>query len=219
MGWRLFQQKSLVFTGIGNSSKSNAFQLEIRHPGGSAKDGQSLRRAPMTDIYVHEGIEPELRLKSYPPLLRPPEEPGTRYLPSNIRERDAYGGGSVCVWGGISLGGRTDLHVFPRGTVNAQTYRDDILDAYVRPYAGAIVDDFLLQDDNARPRRARILDDYLQQQTIQRMEWPPLSPDLNPFDHVWDALERRIAALNPPLQTPFPLATALQEQRLSLPHN
>ncbi|GBM23220.1 hypothetical protein AVEN_159896-1 [Araneus ventricosus] len=58
-------------------------------------------------------------------------EPGTRYHPSNIRERDAYGGGSVCVWGGICLSGRTDLYVFPRGTVNAQTYRDDILDAYV----------------------------------------------------------------------------------------
>ncbi|GBN31427.1 hypothetical protein AVEN_201443-1, partial [Araneus ventricosus] len=28
-------------------------------------------------------------------------EPGTLYPPSNIRERDAYGGGSVCVWGRI----------------------------------------------------------------------------------------------------------------------
>ncbi|GBN24624.1 Transposable element Tcb1 transposase [Araneus ventricosus] len=89
-------------------------------------------------------------------------EPGTRYHPSNIRERGAYGGGSVCVWGGISLGGRTDLHVFPHGTVNAQAYRDDILHAYVHPYAGAIGDDFLLQDDNARSHRARIVDDYLQ---------------------------------------------------------
>ncbi|GBM32991.1 hypothetical protein AVEN_263486-2-1, partial [Araneus ventricosus] len=45
-------------------------------------------------------------------------ETGTRYHQSNNRERNAYGGGSVCVWGGVSLGGRTDLHVFPRGTVN-----------------------------------------------------------------------------------------------------
>ncbi|GBN17503.1 hypothetical protein AVEN_266057-1 [Araneus ventricosus] len=82
-------------------------------------------------------------------------ESGTRYHPSNILERDAYGAGSVCVWGGISLGGRTDLRVVPRGTMNAQAYRDDILDAYVRPYAGAIGDDFLLQDDSARPRRTR----------------------------------------------------------------
>ena len=29
-------------------------------------------------------------------------ESGTRYNPSNIRERDAYGRGSVCTWGNIS---------------------------------------------------------------------------------------------------------------------
>ncbi|KFM77051.1 Transposable element Tcb2 transposase, partial [Stegodyphus mimosarum] len=58
-------------------------------------------------------------------------EPAIRYHPSNILERDAYGRGNVCVWGGISLAGRTDLYVFPRGTVNAEIYRDDILDAYV----------------------------------------------------------------------------------------
>ncbi|KFM66927.1 Transposable element Tcb2 transposase, partial [Stegodyphus mimosarum] len=99
-------------------------------------------------------------------------EPGTRYHPSSIHERDAYGRGRACVWGGISLGGRTDLHVFPRGTVNTQVYRDGTLDAYVRSYAGVIRDAFLLQDDNARPHRARIVDDYLRQETIMRMEWP-----------------------------------------------
>ncbi|GBL75839.1 hypothetical protein AVEN_155113-1 [Araneus ventricosus] len=45
------------------------------YPGGSAKDGQPLRRAPMTDIcrYAHKGIEPQLRLNSDTPLLQPPE--------------------------------------------------------------------------------------------------------------------------------------------------
>ncbi|GBN25385.1 Transposable element Tcb1 transposase [Araneus ventricosus] len=137
-------------------------------------------------------------------------EPGTCYHPSNIRERDAYRGSSIRVWDGISLGGRTDLHVFPRGTVNAQAYRDYILDAYVCPYARTTGDDFLLQDDNASQHR----DDYLQQETIQSMEWPALSPDPSPIKHVWDALGKCIAALNPPPQT---LATALQEQWLSLP--
>ena len=83
---------------------------------------------------------------------------GTRYYPSNIRKRYACGRDSVCVWGGISLDGRTDLHVFPRGTMDAEVYRDDILDAYVRPYAGAIGDACPLQDDNARPHRTRIVD-------------------------------------------------------------
>ncbi|KFM59147.1 Transposable element Tcb1 transposase, partial [Stegodyphus mimosarum] len=74
-------------------------------------------------------------------------EPGTCYHPSNIQEKDAYGGGSACVWGGISLGECTDLYVFLHGAMNAQACRDHILDAYVRPYARAISNDLLLQDD------------------------------------------------------------------------
>ncbi|KFM62332.1 Transposable element Tcb1 transposase, partial [Stegodyphus mimosarum] len=140
-------------------------------------------------------------------------EPGTHYHPSNICERYAYRRGSVCVWGSISLSGGTDLDVFPRGTMNDQVYRDDILDAYMRPYAGAISDAFLLQDDNARPHRVSIVDDYLQQETIMGMEWPARSPDLNPNEHVWDALGRRLAALNLTLR----LLQCLQEQWLSLP--
>ncbi|GFV41301.1 transposable element Tcb1 transposase [Trichonephila clavipes] len=37
-------------------------------------------------------------------------ERGSRNHPSNIIERDRYGGRGVLVWGGIMLGSRTDLH-------------------------------------------------------------------------------------------------------------
>ena len=85
------------------------------------------------------------------------------------------------------------------------------------PCIGAIGDAFLLQDDNAKPRRVRIIHDYLQQETIMRMEWPARSPDLNPIEHVWGALGNRLAVLDSPPQTLAALATALQEQWLSLP--
>ncbi|GFU68774.1 transposable element Tcb1 transposase [Trichonephila clavipes] len=40
---------------------------------------------------------------------------GSRNHPSNIIERDRYGGRGVLVWGGIMIGSRTDLHIFDAG--------------------------------------------------------------------------------------------------------
>lgn len=87
--------------------------------------------------------------------------PSERFHQDNVAEHDRYGGGSIMVWGGISLRGKTDLHIIENGTLTGLRYRDEILDVYVRPYAGAIGPDFILMDDNARAHRARIVNDYL----------------------------------------------------------
>ncbi|XP_061166684.1 uncharacterized protein LOC133175583 [Saccostrea echinata] len=93
-----------------------------------------------------------------------------RFHDTNINEYDRHGGDSIMVWGGISRDGRTDLHVLERGTMTGVRYRDEILDGYVRPYAGAVGPEFILMDDNARPHRAREVEQYLLQETIVRMD-------------------------------------------------
>ena len=114
--------------------------------------------------------------------------PNERFAPVCVAEHDRFGGGSVMVWAGISAQGKTDLHVIDNGTLTALRYVNEILDVYVRPYAGAVGENFILMgenfilvDDNARAHRARITDQYLEQATIVRMEWPVRSPDLNPI--------------------------------------
>ncbi|GFV39934.1 transposable element Tcb1 transposase [Trichonephila clavipes] len=65
-------------------------------------------------------------------------ERGSRNHPSNIIERDRYGGRGVLVWGGIMLGSRTDLHIFDAGSVNGTRYCNEILLPYVRLFRGAM---------------------------------------------------------------------------------
>ncbi|GFT34524.1 transposable element Tc3 transposase [Trichonephila clavipes] len=49
-------------------------------------------------------------------------------------------------------------------------------------------------DDNARPHRTLAVEELLESEDITRIDWPAYSPDLNPIEHVWDALGRHIAA-------------------------
>ena len=72
--------------------------------------------------------------------------PNDRFAPVCMAEYDRFGGGSVMVWTGISAQGKTDLHVIDNGTLTALRYVNEILDVYVRPYAGAVGENFILMD-------------------------------------------------------------------------
>ncbi|GFV22837.1 transposable element Tcb1 transposase [Trichonephila clavipes] len=82
--------------------------------------------------------------------------------------------------------------------MTSHIYRDVILEQHVRLFRGAMGAEFLFMDDNARPHRANIVDECLQSEDITRMDWPAYSPYLNPIEHVWDMLGRRIAARHSP---------------------
>ncbi|GFV83031.1 transposable element Tcb2 transposase [Trichonephila clavipes] len=112
-------------------------------------------------------------------------ERGSRNHPSNIIERDRYGGRGVLVWGGIML--------------------------------GAMGLQFPFMDDNAPCHRTVAAEQLLESEDIERMDWPARSPDLNPIEHVWDFLGRRLAARTLPPVTIRELRLALQDEWAAMP--
>ena len=136
---------------------------------------------------------------------------GERYAACNIVQHDRFGGGSVMVWGGISMEGRTDLYRLENGSLTAIRYRDEILEPMVRPYAGAVGPGFLLMHDNARPHVARVCRQYLEDEGIDTIEWPSRSPDLNPIEHLWDIMFQSIRRRQVAPQTLQELTDALRQ--------
>ena len=66
---------------------------------------------------------------------------GERFHPDCIQLRVAFGGGSMMVWGMVSLNCKSDL-LTVNGNLNARRYRDEILAEQVEPH----FDDHALAD-------------------------------------------------------------------------
>ena len=96
--------------------------------------------------------------------------------------------------------------------MNAQNYRDNVLVPIVVPIANEMRPNFILMHDNARPHRARIITTFLQDHQIDCMEWPAMSPDLNPIENIWAILGTRVRNHDPPISTVPELTRALQRE-------
>ena len=92
-------------------------------------------------------------------------------------------GGGLTVWASFHADGKSDL-VFLEETLNQHRYRD-ILQQALLPFTRATFrDNFVFQDDNVRPHRARMIQDFIHANGIEHMEWPALSPDVNPISRT-----------------------------------
>jgi transposase len=67
-------------------------------------------------------------------------------------------------------------------------------------------------DDNARPHRSRAVTAYLQSEAVTSVPWPAMSSDMNPIEHIWDMLGRRMLAKEPPVQNNRQLEAALYRE-------
>ena len=87
---------------------------------------------------------------------------------------------------------KTNLIVV-QGNLNAQGYINQILQPkavrFLQRHGPAI-----LIHDNARLHVARICRQFLNRNNIIVLPWSAVSPDMNPIEHIWDYLGRKVRA-------------------------
>ena len=142
---------------------------------------------------------------------------GEAFKPECLSSTVKHGGGGVMVWGCFSIKGVGKLHKV-QGTINSDHYLK-ILKYCAVPsmqhlYPGG---DCFFQQDNATCHTSKKVTQWFSENNINVISWPGNSPDMNPIEHVWDYIDRKICNQN--FNNLDELYNEIQRIWFSIPHD
>ena len=109
------------------------------------------------------------------------------------------------------------LVILPRGTrMNQTRYTEEILKPHFVPFYKKMKRKYgkkvVIQENGAKYHFAPIPTTYKDSQKVQRMDWPPSSPDLSPIENLWKQLKDSISERRHRIKSILEMEVALQQE-------